>query len=142
VPVRAGIASAAANAGLALALAAALGPFGLGHVGIALATAVAAWLHTGLLAWGLARSGRLDFDDRLRARAPRIALATAAMTLVLALARPLLFTLAAGTAPGRAVALAALVALGLAVYVGTARIFGALDLGELRGLLRRPAGSA
>lgn len=138
VPMRAGIASAAANAGLALALAAALGRFGLGHVGIALATAAAAWLHAGLLARGLARSGRLDLDNRLRGRAPRIVLATGVMVLALALARPLAAALA-GSASGRAAGLAALVALGLAVYLGTARALGALDLGELRGLLRRPA---
>lgn len=51
-PVRIGLLAVAANTALSLAL---MGP--LGHVGLALATTLAAFLNAGLLLWGLLREG-------------------------------------------------------------------------------------
>ena len=50
----------------------------LGHVGIALATSLAAWVNAGLLAYTLSRRGMFRLDEKSRMRLPRI-LASALM---------------------------------------------------------------
>lgn len=107
------------------------------HVGIALATTLAAWLNAGLLAWMLARRGHFRPDRRLRDRALRIAAAVAAMTVaVWAAARLLAPWLTAGTATG-AGALAAVVATGLLIYAVAAIMLGAARPAELKAAFRR-----
>jgi putative peptidoglycan lipid II flippase len=106
----------------------------LAHVGIALATALSAWLNAGLLARGLRRDGLLQPDARLRRRLPRILGASLAMTLGLWLCAPWLAGLAAP------LALALLIAAGGLVFVLFAQLLGAFDFAELRSALgRRPA---
>jgi putative peptidoglycan lipid II flippase len=129
-PVKIGIAIVALNLAFNLALT----PF-LGHVGIALATSLAAWVNVAALSLGLRRRRRLVLDRRLRRAAPRLLAAAAAMAVVLALLGALLFPLAGGLA--RMAALAAMVGAGLAVYFGLAHLGGGLDLREARRLLRR-----
>ena len=58
-------------------------PLGVGYLGIPIATSVAAWINTGLLAWFLVRRGHLTLDARLLARLPRFALAALVMAGVL-----------------------------------------------------------
>jgi putative peptidoglycan lipid II flippase len=95
----------------------------LAHVGIALATALGAWLNAGLLAAGLRRRGHLAVDARLRAKAPRIA------------ASALVMAVAIGEAV-RIAALAGLVALGVVLYGLVALATGA---GEWRDVTSRLA---
>lgn len=113
----------------------------LGHVGIALATAFSAWVNAALLARGLAARGALRPDARLR----RAALGAAAASLVMAAA--LVVAMRAGVwqeAPAneaaRWLSLAALVALGGAVYALAGAALGALRPRALADLLRRPRG--
>ena len=111
----------------------------LAHVGIALATAISAWLNALLLALALRRRGGFAPDSRLVARAWRAGVATLAMGAALWLAA---LALADRFAPGaretpRALALAALVALGLGVFAGAALALGAATPAELRRVLRR-----
>jgi putative peptidoglycan lipid II flippase len=54
----------------------------LGHVGVALATSIAAWVNGGLLAWLLVRRGHLVLDRRCRRVLPRLVLASALMAAV------------------------------------------------------------
>ncbi|SDE10639.1 murein biosynthesis integral membrane protein MurJ [Rhodospira trueperi] len=113
-----------------------------GHVGIALAASLSNWGNALALAWVLRRRGHLPVDPRLRARLPRIGLATALMSAVLwggawALADPL----GAGD-PWRPLALAGLVIGGIAVYGVAAQVLGAARLGEVKGMLRRPRANA
>lgn len=131
-PLRAGLVAALANAGIGLASA----PL-LGHVGIALASGIAAWVNAGLLAHGLRRRGHLDLDRRLLGRLPRIALATLAMGVLLRTALPVLAPAAAGPSLAGAGGLACLTAGGLLAFFGAAQATGAVSLSELRGLLRR-----
>jgi putative peptidoglycan lipid II flippase len=111
----------------------------VGHVGLAAATALSATLNAALLWRALAKRGHFVADARLRARLPRQIAATAAMAalLVVALvpAGPWLAT------PGlaRYVAVAALVATGLAGYALAAWAFGAATAADLRGLFARKA---
>jgi putative peptidoglycan lipid II flippase len=129
-PVLVGLGTVAANIAFNLAL---MGP--LEHVGIALGTSLAAWGNAIALAVLLARRGQLVPDRQLRRRAPRLLLASAAMALAL-------WALQA-TAPSTlppVLLVPGLVALGAAVFFTVAQAFGALDVRELRAMLRRRSG--
>ena len=126
-PVVVALFTVAANIALNLVL---MGP--LAHVGIALGTALAAWVNVLALAWLLAWRGQLVLDRQCRRRAPRLLLASGLMGAALWAAQE-------AVPPGLPAVLLvpALVALGGAVFFATAQALGALDLRELRGLLRR-----
>ncbi len=112
-----------------------MGPFA--HVGIAAATAIAAWINAALLAGGLKRRGHLVIDDRLKSRLPRIALAAAIMTASLVLGAMALAGPLAGAEVPRIAALAVLVAGGIIVYGACAQLSGAADLKELKTIMGR-----
>ncbi len=131
-PFRFAVWSMVVNAALAVALM----PL-IGFLAAAIATSASAWV----MVWQLWHGSRTmgdaaRFDDRFRARLPRIALASAAMGLVLwALSQAMMGAL---TTPGlRTLALAGLVGTGIAVYFGTAIALGAMSLPELKTALRR-----
>jgi len=111
-----------------------MGPFK--HVGIAMATVISSWLNAGLLAVILHRRGHLEIDQRLKRRLPRMALASAGMAALLALAMWGLEGALAGDAVQRITALAALVVGGLVVFGGLAHLTGAAALEDVRGLMR------
>ncbi|MFL1461564.1 murein biosynthesis integral membrane protein MurJ [Roseococcus sp. DSY-14] len=125
-PVKVGVSCLGLSVALNLLL---MGP--LGHVGVALATSLSAWANTALLAWLLARRGRLVADRGLRRRLPRLALAAAGMVLALwGLDR----WLAPGAGWDGVWRLAVVCALGGAAYFAAAQALGGM---ELRTLLRR-----
>ena len=83
-PVRIGIGAMVANMVLNVAFVVPLVVYlDLGHVGLALATSVAAYLNAGFLWRGLRRAGVYRFDPAWRAFLPRLLAATAAMLLPL-----------------------------------------------------------
>ncbi len=131
-PFRYSVASVVANIVLSLALF-----FWLDHVGIALATALAAWLNTGLLVWSLRHRGFWALDQRFRHRLPRILAASVLMGLVLWGLQAVLEAQLAETFFDRVVALALLVAAGLAAYGAAAFGLGAVSRRELLDALRR-----
>ena len=97
----------------------------LGHAGIALGTAGAAWIQALALRHALARRGAFPPDARLRRRVPAIAAASLAMAgAAWAAGRAL------GADPGAA-ALAAPAAAGLLAIAVAARLLGAADPGEI-----------
>ncbi len=106
----------------------------LQHVGLALATAIAAWVNAIALGVVLHRRGHLVPDDRLKRRLPRILLSVAAMVLILFLAdsfaRP-----AVESVLGRAAALGLLVLLGGGAYAMAVLATGAARLGDLRSFM-------
>lgn len=109
----------------------------MGHVGIATATAVSAWINAGLLGYILARRGHFRVDSRLLDRAPRIfaaALAMAAALLAAELWAADLPGLVDLPAWGR---LLVWVTAGAAVYAAFARLFRAATVAELRQALKR-----
>jgi putative peptidoglycan lipid II flippase len=132
-PVLVGLVTVAANIALNLAL---MGP--LAHVGIALGTSIAAWVNALALAWLLARRGHLVLDRPMRRRAPRLLLATAAMAAVLWA----LDLAAGGWRLPAGLLVAGLVGAGAAAFFAAAQALGALDLREVRALLRRRRGGA
>jgi putative peptidoglycan lipid II flippase len=129
-------------AGVALvvnvALSLALFPF-LAHVGIAIATATAGWVNTGLLVVALARRGQFIPDAALTRRLPLIALAALLMGVCLYLALwPMAPLLADPRLLVRALAVAGLVFGGVVVFVVFCQVTGAADFrGSLARVLRR-----
>ncbi|MBN2752488.1 MAG: murein biosynthesis integral membrane protein MurJ [Rhodospirillaceae bacterium] len=109
----------------------------LGHVGIAVATAVSAWLNAGLLGYVLHRRGHFLLDARMKSRAPRIAAAAAVMAGLLLVGQGFgseIPIFVAAPAWGR---LMILIGLGGLVYGIAARVLGAASVAELRAALRR-----
>ena len=127
--------SIAANIALNLAL---IGP--LQHVGIALASSLSGWLNVALMGFILHRRGHLRIDTQLLRRAPRLLLAAVAMGGALIAAAPLLATALQGRLPLQALALAALVAGGGAVYGVLVLLLKAGSIAGLRASLRRQPG--
>lgn len=88
-PVRIGIKAMVANMALNFLFVLPLMYFwNIGHVGLALATSVAAWLNAGLLWRGLRRAGVYAFQPGWLAYGARLLLASAAMALVVVLLTP------------------------------------------------------
>ncbi|NNG05368.1 MAG: murein biosynthesis integral membrane protein MurJ [Inquilinus sp.] len=121
-----------------IALALALMPFLL-HVGIALATALTAWLNAGLLAFILYRRRLFAVDRRLRRKVPRILLSAGLMGAAVWGVAGWLEAPLAGPFWLQVPALAAIVALGVAVYFVLAHLTGAATLGDLKSSLRKPS---
>lgn len=112
----------------------------LGHVGVAVATAISAWVNVALLYIVLARRGQLALDARLKRKIWRILAAAAAMALALWLGSDLTGEwLARSGLVERIVVLAMLCGAGGAVYALAIFAFGAYRLSELKSLFRRPA---
>jgi putative peptidoglycan lipid II flippase len=89
------------------------------QVGLAFATSVGAWVNAALLMWFAARKNLLTIDDRLKRSAGKLLIAGLALAAALALGERPLAALFAGWPGLRAEAtLAALAALGGAVYFG------------------------
>jgi putative peptidoglycan lipid II flippase len=103
----------------------------LAQVGIALATALAAWLNAGLLGAGLHRAGFLRPDARLRRRLAKIVLASLAMGVVLWLLQPWLAPLP------QSLALGVLIVLGAILFLVLAQLSGAMALRELKASMAR-----
>ena len=111
----------------------------IGHVGIALATSLAAWVNAILLAITLSRRSYFSLDERLRHRLPRIIVSAVLMGALLLVCT---WLLSANYSPGAGFLAAAwglslLVAGGAVSYFAIAHLSGAMSLGELRSMLKR-----
>lgn len=132
-PVRIGVITVVANMVLSLALVLPLHIYWrLGHVGLALATALAAWLNAGLLARGLLRSGVLKPQPGWGRFGAQLALAAIAMSLTLWALDPAAAQWQSWPWWRRVSTLAGLCGAGIAVYAGLLYAFG-LRLRQLRG---------
>ena len=104
----------------------------LAHAGVALATAISAWVNAGLLYAVLHRRGLLTLDAQVKRRVVRIVAAGAAMGLVLFGLAPLLDPHMAQGLVERLVALSLLCGGGAAVYAVAVVIFGGINLRDIR----------
>ncbi len=130
-PFRYALVALVVNAVMAIGLAPVLG-----YPAAALGTTVAGWVMAVLLIRGARSMGEeARPDDRFRRRLPRILAASALMGAAIWLAKTALSPVLSG--PWQPLALAALVALGMAVYFGAAAAVGAMALREFRGAVRR-----
>lgn len=133
-PVRVAIIVLVSNVLLSLAL---IGP--LGHVGLALAPGLTAWLNVALLAWGLHRRGQLDLDRRLWSRLWRTLVAVAGMVGVILAALSLLDRFLSGRPIlVEVAALGTVIALAVVTYFSLCALTGAARPAEVKALLRRP----
>jgi len=130
-PFRMAVATVTANIALSLILF-----WPLGHVGIALATALSAWLNAGLLAGALFRRGFLALDSRLKARLPRVALASLVMGIGLWALAGVLEPWFDAALWWRVAGLALLVSSGMVLYGALALALGALRPADLKALRR------
>ncbi len=110
------------------------------HAGLALATAISAWLNISILMLILIRRGQFLFDARLRRRGPAIILSAAVMALAVWLGTLPLAGFFQGGELSRFLSIGALVALGLAVFVGASFLTGAARTKDLRQIMRRDPG--
>jgi len=114
----------------------------LDYLGIAVATAIAAWVNVGLLAHRLHRLGHFTPDLRLIDRVVRMIAAGLLMGILLLFAahfaRPLLY----GPVWGAVAVLAGIVGLAVGAYSVLILVVGAADRRDVMALLKRPRGSA
>ena len=109
----------------------------LGTSGIALSTALAAWVNALLLWWILRKRGHFVIDARLKRTVPRLLAATVAMAAVLALANPWVAPWMTASLLVRAAALVLLLGAGFLVFVAGCALFRAVSVSEVRAQLTR-----
>jgi putative peptidoglycan lipid II flippase len=110
-----------------------------GYIGVTAAIAFSGWAGAGILGVTLGHRGWLRLDAEARRRLPRIAIATAVMGVAVAagdVVAGAFFPTLATSSGGRLLLLAALVTLGLAVYVAALQILGVARLKDLFAALR------
>lgn len=110
-----------------------------GHVGVAAAIAISGWVGALVLNFILSRRGWLGLDADARRRLPRIALATIVMAGVVASVTHALGLAEPVSSFGRLVVLAALVMVGIGVYLATLQLLGVMKLKELTAAVRHGA---
>jgi putative peptidoglycan lipid II flippase len=103
-----------------------------GFVGIALSTALAAWVNVALLYASLHRNDHLKLDARLKAKVLRIGAAGAAMGVVLSALNPWLDAFMAGGVWHKVGALVVLCGAGGTVYGVAVVQLGGANIGEMR----------
>ena len=108
-----------------------------GHVGIAIAASLSAWINAVALGWTLHRRGQIEFDQRLAKRCPRIVLTSLLMGTTLYFCNEFLASWFQGDEVSRALTLAILVSVGLTIYSLMAQIFGAAHWSDLKHFFRR-----
>lgn len=132
-PVRIALVALLVNVVLNLLL---MGPFK--HVGLAMATAVAAWVNAGALYLVLRRRGQFQIDQQLKSRLIGIVLASAGMGLAVFWLAGRLYGAFSGTIGGQVLAILELIFFGLLVYGLLAWVFRAFPGGRIGGMLNRP----
>lgn len=139
-PMNFALVNLAVNALGSIVLFFALRHFGyLPHIGIAVATTLAAWLNVGQLWRELRLRDHYRADDRIERNLPRILIASAVMAIAVWLLGQWLdpyFVRARGPLV-QVGALAVLVGFGLAVYAVAVLAFGIVDRDQVKRLLRR-----
>jgi putative peptidoglycan lipid II flippase len=135
-PVRIGIVAMVANMLLSVVLVVPMHMYWrLGHVGLALATSLAAWINAGLLARGLLRAGVYRPQPDWGRFAAQLGAATLAMAIALMLLDPPMGQWQPWPWWQRVSTLLALCAAGFAVYAGTLWLAGVRPR-QLRGPAR------
>jgi putative peptidoglycan lipid II flippase len=100
-----------------------------GHVGIAMATAIAAWTNAAQLYIRLRKLEHFSFDARSKHRLPLIVISTLVMAATLLAFNWVLSACFVG--------LCALVTIGIGSYFATAQLTGAFRISELKAALKR-----
>ena len=107
----------------------------LAHVGLALATSIAAWVNAGLLYYYLRRDGHYIVDAQLKSKIWRIIAAAAVMCAVLLWLNPYLSESFSAGGWQRIQAIILLVVAGMASYLAASFMLGAIKKAELKAFL-------
>ena len=107
------------------------------HVGLAIATAIAAWLNVALLYWGLYRRNHFVVERSTLIGIMRHLFASAVMVAALVWSDTIYLPYFAEDGIARVAALAAVVAAGAGVYFAVLTPLGGLKLGQIRLMLKR-----
>jgi len=102
-----------------------------GHVGVAAAIGISGWVGALLLYFILNRRGWLRLDAQARRRLPRIATATVVMAGAVAYASHALGPEGLSSSLGRLAILAALVTLGIVIYLASLQLLGVMKLKDM-----------
>lgn len=111
--------------------------FAIGFYGLALATSVAAWVNVICLTVLLLRDNHFDPDYRLLSRVPRIALASAAMTVALYALIPVFQPHLSGQFVKDFAVLGLACGIGGVIYAAVAALLRAFDLNDIRDAVKR-----
>lgn len=130
-PVKIAVFSLILNTSLNLIL---IGP--LAHVGLALATSIAAWVNAALLYYYLRRDGHFILDDRLKSRLWRIIASTLLMGGMLILLIPLLKEGFSVGGWNRIQSLIILVIAGKVSYILASLLLGSIKKADFKAFLR------
>jgi putative peptidoglycan lipid II flippase len=109
----------------------------LAHVGLALSTAISAWVNAFLLYATLRRRDHFAIDARLKRTGIRLIAATVAMAAMLVFLNPWIDPWTGRSLIERSLALLALIVAGMTVYFALVFGLGAYSLATLKGQLRR-----
>ena len=109
----------------------------LAHVGLALATSIAAWVNAGLLYYFLRSEGHFIIDARLKSKLWRIIASTCIMAVALYYIIPLLEQGFIVGGWDRIISLIILVIVGKITYIAASLLFGAVTKADLKGFLGR-----
>ncbi len=131
-PVRIAMLAMLVNLGLNLILV-----WPMAHVGLALSTAISAWVNAGLLYWTLRRRDHFAIDDRLRRTSIRLIAATLAMAVMLLLINPWIEPHTGRGVLERVTALSVMIFAGVGLYFALVFGLGAYSLSTLKAQFRR-----
>lgn len=131
-PVKIAAFSLVLNTSLNLLL---IGP--LAHVGLALATSIAAWVNAAMLYYYLRRDDHFVVDDRLKSRLWRIITATLIMSGALFMLIPFLQNGFKAGGFAQLQSLALLIFVGIIAYIGASLLFGAINKADFKAFLRQ-----
>ena len=107
------------------------------HVGLAMATAISAWLNVAMLSGGLVRRGHFSFDKTVLIRVSKYMLASAVMGVVIWMTSGQISTMFAGQMMAKITGIFILVATGIGSYLVMTFVTGAVKPKELKSLLGR-----
>lgn len=107
----------------------------LAHVGLALATSIAAWANAALLYYFLRRQDHFIIDERLKARLWRITASALFMGMVLYITLPYLEQGISTGGLGRILNLIILISMGIASYFAATLTLGAIKKSDFKAFL-------
>ena len=107
------------------------------HVGLAMATAISAWLNVAMLSGGLIRRGHFSFDGKILVKIFKYVIASVVMGGVVWLVSGQMTEMFSGELTEKTLALLALILVGIGCYLTMIVITGAVKPQELMAVLRR-----
>ena len=112
-----------------------MGPFA--HVGLAIATSIAAWINAGLQLFVLQRRGWFFLTREVQMTCAKVLISASAMGGGLLFARDHWLTTLPDTIFFQIVSVLGVIICGMVVFGGVGQLTGAFNLGHIRQALRR-----